>query len=190
MKKILKLVMLIAAALASVTVQSCSDSKTYAELLTDENMSVNRFLADHRVVNEVPADTVFEVGSDAPYYRLDEDGQLYMQVLEAGTPGNMVKNDEQIYFRFWRYNLSYYDDGKLPAPEGNYDVLNGNYSFRFDNYQISSSYNNGAGVQMPLKYLPVDCVVNIVIKSQYGVPTEMSYVQPYLYNIRYYRPKI
>lgn len=180
----------VAALVMAVGATSCDDNKSYAELLTDENMYVNNFLANQRVVNSIPADTVFECGEDAPYYRLDEDGMLYMQVLEPGTPGNRVKDDEQIYFRFTRYNLATYDNGEFGSSEGNDDVLNGNLSFRYNNYQITSSYNFGPGIQAPLEYLPVDCVVNIVIKSQYGMPTEMSYVIPFLYNIRYFRPKI
>ena len=68
---------------------------------------------------DIPADTVFEVGPDAPYYRLDEDGQLYMQVLNAGTPGYKVQYNEQIYFRYTRYALEAYKDGKLPQGTGN-----------------------------------------------------------------------
>ncbi len=182
---------LAALALASSAFTACSDDETYAELLQKENMNVNRFLADHRVINEIPADTVFETGEDAPYYRLDEDGNLYMQVLDAGTKGDTVEYNELIYFRFTRYNIeSYMGDGQFGSSNGNDDVLNGNYSFRFNNYQTNSSYQNGVGVQMPLRYLPVDCEVNIVIKSQYGSPSEMSYVIPFLYNIRYFRPKI
>lgn len=182
---------LAAMALASSAFTACSDDETYAELLQKENMNVNRFLADHRVINEIPADTVFETGEDAPYYRLDEDGNLYMQVLDAGTKGDTVEYNELIYFRFTRYNIeSYMGDGQFGSSNGNDDVLNGNYSFRFNNYQTNSSYQNGVGVQMPLRYLPVDCEVNIVIKSQYGSPSEMSYVIPFLYNIRYFRPKI
>lgn len=178
------------AIIAASSLASCSDDKSYAELLNEENAYVNCFLADHKVVDHIPADTVFECGPDAPYYRLDEDGTLYMQVLDAGTPGNKVKYDEQIYFRFTRSNIATYKDGEFGSSEGNDAVLNGNYSFRYGNYQISSSYNNGVGIQVPLNYLPVDCNVNIVIKSQYGVPSEIAYVIPYLYNIRYFRPKI
>jgi len=72
---------------------SCDDDVSYAELLNQENYAVNNFLADQVVYLDIPADTVFEVGPDAPYYRLDEDGQLYMQVLKAGTPGNKVRNN-------------------------------------------------------------------------------------------------
>ena len=173
-----------------VGLAACDDSKTYAELLVEENHYVNNFLADHRVINEIPADTVFEYGANAPYYRLDEDGQLYMQVIDPGTPGNMVEKNELLYFLFTRYNLAYYVDGEFSKSEGNDNVLGGNYSFRFGNYELNSSYSFGAGIQAPLDYLPVDCQVNIVIKSQYGMPNEMSYVIPYLYSIRYFRPKI
>ncbi|MCM1032606.1 MAG: DUF4827 domain-containing protein [Odoribacter sp.] len=191
MKYTKALITFIAAVALATGITSCSDDRTYAELLNDENAYVNIFLADQRVINEVPADTVFEYGPDAPFYRLDEDGQLYMQVIDPGTKDNRAKYDEQIYFRFTRYAISTYNDGEFGQQEGNDAVLNGNLSFRYNNYQISSSYDFGAGIQAPLQYLPVDCIVNIVIKSQWGMPDEMSYVQPYLYkNLRYYRPKI
>lgn len=169
---------------------SCDDDKTYAELLTDENKYVNAFLADQHVINHIPADTVFETGPNAPYYRLDDDGNMYMQVIDSGTPGDTATYNELIYFRYTRYPLVTYKDGEFTASEGNDQVLNGNYSFRFGNYDLASSYSYGSGIQTPLLYLPVDAIVNIIIKSQYGFPGEMSNVQPYLFSIRYYRPKI
>ncbi len=176
-----------ATALAALaTLGACSEGKSYAELLTDENHYVNNFLADQTVVLDIPADTVFEVGPDAPYYRLDEDGQLYMQVLRAGTPGNRVTNDEQIYFRYTRYALAGYSNGTLPAGEGNNITLSPCW-FRYQNYQIQSSYQWGSGIQQPLAYLPVDCEVNIVIKSQYGIVDENTDVQPWLWRLTYER---
>jgi len=169
---------------------ACGDDKTYAELLTDENHYVNTFLADQRVVNHIPADTVFETGKDAPYYRLDDDGNMYMQVLNPGTPGDTVSYNQLIYFRFTRYPIASYKDGEFTSSEGNDDVMGGNYSFRFGNYELNSSYSFGSGIQTPLIYLPIDAEVNIVIKSQYGMPSEMASVMPYLYRIRYFKPKI
>jgi hypothetical protein len=178
-------------AVTAASLSSCSDSETYAELLTDENHYVNSFLADQIVIKDIPADSVFETGKDAPYYRVDEDGNLYMQVVDPGTPGNMVKSDELIYFRYIRYNLSYYADGELPDGDGNKNDLSyGNFSFRYGNYSLQSSYQWGTGIQRPLDFLPVDCQVNIVIKSQYGPTDELSYVTPFLYELSYYRPKI
>ncbi len=168
---------------------SCDDSKTYAELLTEENHYVNNFLADQRVINGIPEDTVFLTGPDAPYYRLDDDGNFYMQVLDAGTKGNDVEVDELIYFRYTRYALAEYSDGKLPAGSGN-NITPRSASFRYGNYQLTSSSQWGQGIQLPLLYLPIDCKVNIVIKSQYGFSDETTYVLPYLYNLSYQRPQI
>ena len=63
---------------------ACKDTKSYSELLNDEEKAVNSFLAHQKVINEIPADTVFETGSDAPYYKIDEDGDIYMQVIKPG----------------------------------------------------------------------------------------------------------
>lgn len=178
------------AAALSLGASSCSDSKTYAELLADENHYVNSFLADQRVINSIPADTVFEYGEDAPFYRLDEDGNLYMQVIDPGTPGEKVSYNDLVYFRFTRYNIATYADGVFGSSDGNDAVLGGNLSFRYGNFELNSSYSYGSGIQTPLQFLPIDAQVNIVIKSQYGMPSEMSNVIPYLYSIRYFRPKI
>lgn len=169
---------------------ACDDGKTYAELLQTEDQSVNNFLADNIVINSIPADTVFETGPDAPYYRLDEEGDLYMQVINPGTPGNMAKPDELVYFRYTRYNLTYYD-GELVYSGGNEDDMGlANTSFRYGNYQLQSSSQWGSGIQRPLSLLPVDCQVNLIVKSQYGFVSEMADVQPYLFKLRYYRPQI
>lgn len=88
---------------------SCNDSKSYAELLTDEMHSVNNFLANQDVILELPDDGVFIEGADAPYYRLDEDGNVYMQVIDSGDKNLMAQDDELIYFRFTRWSLHSYD---------------------------------------------------------------------------------
>lgn len=170
---------------------ACDDGKSYADLLADETKAVNNFLADQIVINELPADSVFEVGENAPYYRMDSEGTVYMQVLKAGTVDNKAQDNQLIYFRFMRYNLNYYSNGVLPTGEGNADDME--YlptSFRFGNYTLTSSSQYGSGVQLPLYYLGIDSEVNIVIKSQYGFSDEISNVIPYLYNIRYFKSQI
>ena len=51
------------AAALMMSTTSCSDNKSYAEYLEDEQKAVNLYLSDHRVIAEIPADTVFEYGS-------------------------------------------------------------------------------------------------------------------------------
>ena len=67
---------LIAGIAAVLALGSCSSGVSYAELLRDERKATNKFLAHQRVENEIPADTIFETGPAAPYYRLDEDGKV------------------------------------------------------------------------------------------------------------------
>ena len=190
--KILKTIILSFTVITCSVFVSCNDSKSYAELLTDENHACNAFLADQRVENEIPADSVFEIGEDAPYYRIDEEGNLYMQVLDAGDPNDKAEYDDLIYFRFMRLNLSdlYFYGEDAVSWNGNTDnMASSPTSFRFQNYTLSSSSQYGVGIQAPLNFLGIGCRVNIVIKSQYGMTEELAYVIPFLYNIRYFRPQ-
>lgn len=199
--KYAKSIMALVAVGVSALVTSCEDSKSYAELLADENKATNLFLVNQRVEMSIPADTVFETGINAPYYQLDEEGNVFMQVLDPGTPGNKVEYDELIYFRFMRYSLyNYIWDGKTPNTSGYYgsftegdgndnNMTTVNTSFRFGNTSSQSSTQWGDGIQMPLIFLPIDCNVNIVIKSQYGLTSEQGNVIPYLYSIRYFKPQ-
>lgn len=168
---------------------SCSGNKSYAELLEDENKSVNRFLVDQRVVGYFPEDN-YEVGENAPYYQMDDDGNIFMQIIKVGNDG-MVVDDQLVYFRFMRYNLSYYSTGVEMVGEGNSENIEyGNTSFRYGNFSLTSSSQWGEGIQLPLKYLPLGSEVKIVVKSQFGWTSEIAYVQPFLYHIRYYRSQI
>lgn len=199
----------VAIVMLALTTMSCDDSKSYAELLDDETKAVNWFLSHQRVVGSMPSDSVsFEVGENAPYYRMDEDGNIYMQVISKGNLDEKAEYNQEIYFRFMRYNISswytsgysfgaYYDisNPKYSSSwmtnwtgEGNADDMEYNAMFfRFGNYTSSSSSQYGSGIQLPLYYLGLDCEVNLVIKSQLGIQDEISYVIPYVYNIRYFK---
>lgn len=192
MKIITRIIMALALVFSvSAVFQSCESGRSYSELLNDENVAVNRFLADQWVIPSIPADTVFETGPDAPYYMLDQEGNIYMQVLDAGS-GEKAKDDDLVYFRFMRYALSQYaGDLDKVFSEGNQDDLTQSAtSFRFQNFTLPSSSQWGSGIQMPLEFLPMNCEVNIVVKSQYGWSNEISNVVPYLYHIRYFKSQI
>ena len=171
---------------------SCSDSESYAELLEKERHATNAYLANCRVVNEIPSDTVFEVGKDAPYYRIDPEGNVYMQVLKAGDrKTDKAKDSERIYFRYMRYDLYYwYTYGEMIG-EGNENDMNlAPTSFQYGNYTLTTSAQWGYGIQMPLNFLGVESEVNLIIKSQSGWASEISNVRPFLYHVRYFRNQI
>ncbi|MDO4510602.1 MAG: DUF4827 family protein [Bacteroidales bacterium] len=189
-KKILFLLGIIVAAMGFV---SCENSRSYAELLNDERQSCNAFLCNFRIA-EVPVDSNFEVGKDAPFYKLDPDGNVYMQVLKAGdTKNNKARTSQTIYFRYTRYNLNeWYNNDKSWSPaDGNADDMSmAAASFQFNDFTRQNSAEWGVGIQMPLNYLGIDCEVNIVIKSQYGRSDEISYVIPFMYQVRYFPSKV
>lgn len=198
---------MVALCVALVALTGCKDRKSYAEMLNDETHAVNYYLSFCQVIGSVPDDSVF-VSVDslrraypdmsledamriAPYYRLDEDGNVYMQVVSDGTMGRAV--DEQVvYFRFNRANLNYYYSDGLLVSEGNgSDLGTDPTSFRYNNYTLESSYQWGSGLQLPLRFLELGCRVNLVVKSQVGLVQEQSSVVPWLYtDLRYYPSRI
>lgn len=173
-----------------LAISACSDSKSYADLLNEENQLVNAFLAEHRVEEEFPGADACEVGLDAPFYRVDDERNVYMQVLTKGN-GTFPEKGERVYFRYLSYDLNYYVVGS----DENYGSGNMNNTgnteatyFLFDDYSIEVSSQYGTGIQIPVRLLGYGCKVNVVIKSQAGPSSTMSYVVPYLYEISYSKP--
>ncbi|MDE6264190.1 MAG: DUF4827 domain-containing protein [Paramuribaculum sp.] len=178
------------ALIACSAMQSCSDRKSYAQMLEDENKAVNLFLADQKVIGYIADNKDFITGKDAPFYQLDPEGNLYMQVIEKGD-GPMVSDNQVVYFRFTRYNINYYTSEGGMTSEGNSETIEyGDQSFRYGNTSLESSTQWGTGIQVPLSVLPLNSHVKLVVKSQLGWYSEISYVTPFLYDIRYFPGKI
>ena len=178
---------------ALMMLAACNNDQSYADRLNEERNAVNSYLANHRVVMSIPEDTVFEVGEDAPFYRIDVDGNVYMQVLKAGDRiHDKAKTSEPIYFRYSRYNLAtWYADGTWSITSGNEDAMDAaSCTFNYGDYTLPSSSQWGYGLQYPLMFLGVECEVNLVVKSQYGFTSEISYVTPFFFHVRYFHSMI
>lgn len=173
---------------------ACSKSQSYSELLREEERAVNRFLSGEKILNEIPADSVsFITGADAPYYRLDEDGYLYMQVVSKGEMSDKVEAGDIVYFRFNRLNLKAEYYGYNPEWQGSQNELSGSAdtscSFVYKNQYLQSTTTWGLGVQWPLKFLGYNSEVNLVLRSYYGFADDQTSCIPYLINIKYFRPE-
>lgn len=178
--------------IALALLASCKDSKSYSELLDDEEKSINSFLAHQKVLKQIPADTVFQTGADAPYYQIDDNGNVYMQVLKAGDrTNNRAQEGETIYFRFGRISINRWSAGYEDAPSGNFgDLSYSSTSFKFSNEEANYDYTKyGYGVVLPLVFVGIDSEINLLIKSRKGPYSEIADVVPYLYNIRYFKVK-
>lgn len=172
---------------------ACNDDQSYADRLNEERNAVNAYLANHRVVMSIPEDSIFEVGEDAPFYRIDPDGNVYMQVIKAGDRVNdRAKKGDRIYFRYSRYSLAiWYAEKLMEVYSSNENSMDAqSCSFTYADYSLPSTSQWGYGLQYPLNFLGVECEVNLVIKSQFGFTSEISYVMPFLYHVRYFRSMI
>ena len=168
---------------------SCDSTKSYSELLKEEEQAVNWFMAQQRIVPYVPADSVFETGADAPYYKMDDDGYVYMQIINPGDPVSRPQKGETIYFRYLRRNLKDYANGIDSSWYGNADNLLGAppTSLVYGNTVLSSTTQWGDGIQVPLGYVGYDSEVNLVIQSPQGPYELQTECIPIQYNIKYFK---
>lgn len=185
---------MICVVLTSVMFASCSKTESYSDLLKKEQKVSNWYLAQHKVCNEIPADSVFLMGPDAPFYRMDDDGYVYMQVIKAPNlkDRKIPAYGDQVYFTFTRYNIeTMYNDNTLDVTgvgnQGDFVSSVGNTYFIFNNYSVSSSSQFGSGIQLPVSYLGYDSEVNILLKSYYGFSDESTTCIPFLVNTRYFK---
>lgn len=173
-----------------ISLQSCDDTKSYSDLLREEEHAVNWYLSNHTVSINVPADGKFETGENAPYYKMDKDGYVYMQIVNSGDEESKPEKGDIVYFRFKRMNIKEMYQGNAVSWEGNADNLTstlGNTSFVYGNTVLSSTTIYGEGIQVPLKYVGYNSEVNLVIKSPEGFTTDASQCLPYVYNIKYFK---
>lgn len=184
---------------AGAAVSSCSDSQSYSELLSDEEKAVNWFLSGQKVELEIPEDSIsFITGEDAPFYKLDENGYVYMQVINkgeidpaTGKPANPVESGDLVYFRFSRASILVMSQGEEPTWEGNSEDISyvSASSFVYKNTYLESTTSFGTGIQMPMKFFGYGSEVNLVLRSYYGFYTDQTYCIPYLINLRYFKPE-
>lgn len=176
--------------LALTILASCNKSESYSDMLKSEGKAVNWYLSNHRVCNAIPADGNFEIGANAPFYKLDEEGHIYMQVLERGSETDKVAKGDKVYFLYSRQNIR--NLWELGAAMTDSNMQTGTLSEYYFFLGDTSSKNGaffGKGIQMPLDYLPYHSEVNLVLKSFVGFSRDQSECIPYVVNVKYLAPE-
>ncbi len=169
---------------------SCSKSESYSDLLRSEEKAVNWYLSNHKVATEVPSDSVFLTGEDAPFYRLNDDGTVYMQVINPGDPKQKVSAGDKVYFFYSRQNIR--NLWELGASTIDTNEMSGSlakFFFLYGDTSVGQGKNFGAGIQLPLSYLGYYSEVNLVLKSYSGFPSDQSDCIPYIVNVKYLKPE-
>ena len=166
---------------------ACSKGKSYSVLLREEEKATNWYLSGQRVERSVPSDSILECGENAPFYRLDKDGYIYMQIVNLGDTSDMISYGEQVYFRYLRWNIEDMYDGLDPTPQGNANSLTNSTSFVYGNTQLAASSGFGSGIQMPLQFVGNNSEVNLVLRSYYGFQVDQADCVPYLINLKYFK---
>lgn len=160
---------------------------TLGDLKKTEQRAMKKYLSKFDVVDVLPAINDIQVGSVAPFYKLNQEGSVYMQVVKIGSEP-AATGGETIYFRYLRYNLlSYLENGVLPNGEGNLNSVTQDVtSFELGSDKPATA-QWGTAIQMPMLLgLPADSEVNLVVASEAGVVSEINNVTPFLYNIHYF----
>ena len=166
----------------------CSDSDSYSTLLKKEEKAANWFLSNQKVCLDIPADGQFEIGENAPFYKLDEDGYVYMQVVNPGSETSRPQKGDQVYFRYNRINLkTWYESGSEVSTGNDNNMEIATSGFVYDDYSLNSTIMYGRGIQNALSYLGYNSEVNLVLRSYYGFTSDQSQCIPYLINIRYFK---
>ena len=184
-----------------VFLASCSKSQSYSELLREEEQACNWYLSKYNISLEMPenykdlvtSETLREdgtpYGDDAPFYKLDDEGYVYMQVVSADF-SQMVAEGDLVYFRYVQESIKDLYEGVTGSVMGNGNYLpNGSASFVYKNTYLTSTTTWGTGIQMPLQYVGYNSELNLVLKSYYGFTDLQTYCIPYIMNIKYFKPE-
>lgn len=169
---------------------SCEKGESYADLLKKEEKAVNWYLSGESVEVSIPVDSIFRTGEDAPFYRMDDEGTVYMRVIDAGDLDDRPQSGDRVYFRYSRMNLRNFYEADVEQWYGNSSDFSSSTvatSFIMDNFSLPTSYQYGTGIQLPLKYLGYNSRVRLVLKAQAGFYSEQSQCLPYVMDIRYFK---
>lgn len=190
-------------------IQSCDNSKTYAELKEDEREAIRRFieLKNIKVIDEDQfraQDSTTNVANNE--YVLFEESGVYMQVLNRGNGEVLSDGRYEILTRYWE---------EVIAEDGTSDTLSSNMnpnSFPYPDefiltktsnslsasfagygamYQAHGSAYVPSGWLLPLNYLKVGreisgrSMVKLIVPHSEGTSTASGQVVPCHYEITY-----
>lgn len=198
MKKLLLLFFILLA--VGFSFQACDDTKTYAEMLEEEDDAIADFINKEGI--KVISQTEFFDNDSVTDVEKNEFVQLssgvYMQIVDKGSdnPADTVKNNDLVLVRFMEYSLLDKDTtlSNLTLP-----YLVDEFKYTASSSSIASIFIQGlmymaygytavpAGWLVPLPYVRDKAHVRLIVPSKMGHQSAMQYVYPYYYDITKYQ---
>ena len=193
MKKIILLFLLILA--CGLAFQSCSDSKTYAEMLEEEKDAINKFIGTNKI--KVISASEFEKNGNKTNASENEYVQfsngVYMQIINYGAGEDSIKNRDVVTVRFVEYDILKEDtiitNYALPTWLDVFDyTISGTTVYgRFRQGLLAQYYETTQvpeGWLVPLQYVKSGAEVKLIVPSKVGHADAMQYVYPFYYHLR------
>lgn len=201
MKKLtLQLFSLLAIGLAF---QSCSKTKTYAEMLSDEKDAINTYIAKNKI--KVISKDQFEAQNKTTgkneYVAFPEDG-VYMNIEVKGD--RLAQNNDVILARFLEFDIvsndttitNFFDNTSVDQfrytrtddSKGNIVATYGQFFQEQNQKAYMLSYYGSAvpsGWLKALRYVGHNSKVKMIVPSKMGHKTAQQNVTPYFYEIQY-----
>ena len=198
MKKLLLLFFILLA--VGFSFQACDDTKTYAEMLEEEDDAIADFINKEGI--KVISQTEFFDNDSVTDVEKNEFVQLssgvYMQIVDKGSdnPSDTVKNNDLVLVRFMEYSLLDKDTtlSNLTLPylvdEFKYTASSSSIAGIFIQGLMYMAYGYTAvpaGWLVPLPYVRDKAHVRLIVPSKMGHQSAMQYVYPYYYDITKYQ---
>lgn len=200
-KEMKKLTLLLLSLLMACTLfQACDDTKSYAEMLEDEDNAIAAFIRDSSIT--VISQSEFYEQDSTTNLERNEYVQLasgvYMQIVDKGSEalGDTVRNNEEIMVRFSEYDLlnkgySYSNlDNVGVVDVFKYTVTSTSIAGKFTEGNYMTYLQNTTvppGWLIPLEYIRDRAHVRLIVPSNMGNNTAMASVVPYYYDIQKYQ---
>ncbi len=198
MKKLLLLFFILLA--VGFSFQACDDTKTYAEMLEEEDDAIADFINKEGI--KVISQTEFFDNDSVTDVEKNEFVQLssgvYMQIVDKGSdnPADTVKNNDLVLVRFMEYSLLDKDTtlSNLTLPylvdEFKYTASSSSIAGIFIQGLMYMAYGYTAvpaGWLVPLPYVRDKAHVRLIVPSKMGHQSAMQSVYPYYYDITKYQ---
>lgn len=160
--------------LGSLIFSSCSDTKTYAELLKDEKVLIADYIKNEKinVLHSFPADDAWGAND----YVLTSSG-LYFHLVSPGTGTDTLELNDVVVPRFVQYTL-----GEEPDSISNWNTIDFPYPTKF-HYgaltEVCAAWHEAAGYMKKN-----ESEAKLIVPSKLGFNDYMMAVTPLAYDFK------